>query len=85
MACGTPAVLGANGAGPEILDRPELGATARTHKQEHALSDLEVALERFDEYDGQAARQAVVQRFSGPIITRAYLELYERAIAGERW
>lgn len=86
MACGTPAILGSNGAGPEIMVRPEMGALVDAHQGvEQALVQLEEAIVRIPDYDGAVAREEVVNRFDMKLIAKQYVSLYAAVLAGDTW
>ncbi len=86
MACGTPAILGSNGAGPEIITRPWLGALVDAHEEPViALRQLEAAIYQAGEFDGARCRQMVVDRFSMAAIVPRYQALYGEVMAGALW
>ncbi len=86
MACGTPAILGANGAGPEIITRPWLGALVDAHEEPViALRQLEAAIYKAGEFDGERCRQMVVDRFSMAAIVPRYQALYGEVMTGALW
>ena len=72
MACGTPVIAMRRGAMPELIDHGVTGFLV------DSLAEAVAAIERIDEIDRAAVRQAVVDRFSVDRMADAYIELYAR-------
>lgn len=78
MACGTPVLGFRLGAVPEIVTHGETGFVVDT------TEELAAAVMRCGEIDRGAVRRRCEEHFSDDRICDAYVEVYERIIAGVR-
>jgi glycosyltransferase involved in cell wall biosynthesis len=85
LACGTPVILGSNGAGPEIVTHPEMGRCVDAHKKAEGPLQLQMAIAQAGLFDREVCRRQVVERFSMKVIVPQYVSLYEAVIGGEIW
>jgi glycosyltransferase involved in cell wall biosynthesis len=76
MACGTPVLAFPEGAAPEVVDH---GRTGFLCDDEAAMAE---ALQRVDEIDRRACREAVEGYFSTARMVREHLELFEELLSG---
>ena len=76
MACGTPVIAVPRGSVPEVL---EAGVTAHFGR---TLDDLVAAVERIDEIDRRACREAFERRFSDVRMGGDYEQIYRRLVEG---
>ena len=77
MACGTPVIATRRGSMPELIDHGRTGFLV--NNAEEAVA----AIERIDEIDRAALREAIAERFTVDQMADTYLELY-RAILNAR-
>jgi glycosyltransferase involved in cell wall biosynthesis len=78
MACGTPVLAFPEGAAPEVVDHGRTGFLC------HDVGDLAEAIDRVDEIDRKACRQAVEGYFSADRMVAEHLELFEQVITARR-
>jgi glycosyltransferase involved in cell wall biosynthesis len=79
LASATPVIALAEGGIPEQIVHGETGFLCRS------LGDLIDAFERLMEIDPARCRAHAEEHFAAPLMAKRYVELYERAIDGERW
>lgn len=83
LACGTPVVLGANGAGPEIVQDPAYGAVLDANAPD-AVDQL-VAILRDPPRDRAAARRRATEAYDRQRMAADYLRLYAAVVEGRWW
>jgi glycosyltransferase involved in cell wall biosynthesis len=81
MACGRPAVTGRDGAGPEIIDRPEVGRLFEGDEPEPLARALLEALEVAEDPGTPAACRERAAAFSTGNATERYRALYRELLA----
>jgi glycosyltransferase involved in cell wall biosynthesis len=74
MACGTPVIACPNGAAPEIVDTGSTGFLCCDH------AELVAAIQRVDQLDRGACREAVTRRFSTSRMVTDHLALYREMV-----
>jgi glycosyltransferase involved in cell wall biosynthesis len=74
MACGTPVIACPNGAAPEIVDTGSTGFLCSDH------AELVAAIQRVDQLDRGACREAVTRRFSTSRMVTDHLVLYREMV-----
>lgn len=74
LACGTPVIAMDRGAMSEIIEHGVTGFLA------HNEEEFEEYMNRIDEIDPKACREAVEKKFSANTMAAAYIERYEEAI-----
>ncbi|CAG1016082.1 Glycogen synthase [Burkholderiaceae bacterium] len=79
LASATPVIALAEGGLPEQVKHGVTGFLC------HDVASLAEAMSRIGEIDPRACRADAQARFSDEAMARAYVELYQRALAGERW
>lgn len=79
LASATPVIAFAEGGLPEQVRHGETGFLCKD------VAGLADALCRLETIDPRACRADAQQRFSSEAMARAYGEVYERALDGERW
>ena len=76
MACGTPVIANRIGSVPEVVDEGVSGYIVQSTRQAAA------AVQRLGDLSRQEVRGAFERRFSVERMTRNYVDIYERLIAG---
>lgn len=79
LACATPVIALRAGGVPEQVIHGRTGFLC------DSVSDLAEALRRLPEIDPAACRADAQARFSDTVMAASYVDLYRRAMAGERW
>lgn len=79
LASATPVIALAEGGVPEQIIHGETGFLC------HDLAELKEAFQRLPEIMPERCREDAEERFSVARMAHNYLELYQRAIDGERW
>jgi glycosyltransferase involved in cell wall biosynthesis len=74
LACGTPVIATRRGSSPEIVEQGVTGFLGDTD------DELLEGIAHAAELDRNACRLAVEQRFSIPVMTGAYVNVYEREL-----
>lgn len=78
LACGTPVIGTQRGSVPEVVIEGKTGFVC------DGVDALVAAVNRIDQLDRRTCRQDCEARFSDTAIVEAYLNLYQRRIAGTR-
>ena len=79
LACATPVIaLRAGGVPEQVID-------GQTGFLCNSAGELAQALRRLPEIDPMACRRDAEARFSDHVMADAYVDLYRRVLAGERW
>jgi glycosyltransferase involved in cell wall biosynthesis len=75
MACGTPVIATRHGAVPEVIEDGRGGIIVDDYRE------MPAALERADALDPLESRRYVEERFGPERMVRAYVDVYEAAVA----
>ena len=78
LACGTPVLAFPEGAAPEVVDHGRTGFLCND------VGELAEAIDRIDEIDREACRQAVEGYFSADRMVAEHLELFEQVVTARR-
>jgi len=78
MACGTPVIGMARGALPEIIQHGKTGFLVSNQRE------LEKYMKHVGDIDPADCRKAVEEKFSAPVMAKAYLDRYREVIAKHR-
>lgn len=84
LACGTPIIVGQNGAGPEIVQEGLTGTCLDANAPD-AVDQLVSALTQATRWDRGACRQDAEQRWSASRMARDYEQLYAAVQRGDIW
>jgi glycosyltransferase involved in cell wall biosynthesis len=76
MACGTPVVVFARGAAPEIVEHGETGFLVND------VDEMVDAVGRIRTIDPAYCRTRMEHRFDAPVMARRYLEIYDAILDG---
>jgi hypothetical protein len=79
LASATPIIALAEGGLPEQVKHGETGFLCTD------VASLSEAMSRIGEIDPRACRDDAEKRFSDEAMARGYVEMYQRALDGERW
>jgi glycosyltransferase involved in cell wall biosynthesis len=76
MSCGTPVVVFARGAAPEIVEHGETGFLVND------VDEMVDAVGRLRTIDPAYCRARMEQRFDAPVMARRYVDIYESVLGG---